>query len=67
MPLISMVWFLCSLASLAVWGGAGYLLWSYFEGDLVRSIDGDLVRAREDWRLWAGLALLSWSLLGRLS
>jgi pimeloyl-ACP methyl ester carboxylesterase len=65
MPLIGVVWFLFSLLSLAVWGGAGYLLWSWFDGQSVVSIDGDLIREREDWRLWAGLGLLAWSLLGR--
>jgi pimeloyl-ACP methyl ester carboxylesterase len=65
MPLLAFTWFLFSLVSLAVWGGAGYFLWSYFDGHLIRTIDGDLVRDREAWRLWAGLALLAWSLLGR--
>jgi pimeloyl-ACP methyl ester carboxylesterase len=65
MPLIGVVWFLFSLLSLAVWGGAGYLLWSWFDGQAAMTIDGSLVREREDWRLWAGLALLAWSLLGR--
>jgi pimeloyl-ACP methyl ester carboxylesterase len=65
MPLIGVVWFLFSLLSLAVWGGAGYLFWSWFDGQSVANIDGELVREREDWRLWTGLALLAWSLLGR--
>lgn len=65
MPLLTIVWFLFSLLSLAVWGGAGYLLWSWYDGDAVRGIDGSLIRHREEWRLWIGLALVSWGLLGR--
>jgi len=65
MPLLSITWFLFSLLSLAVWVATGYFLWSYFEGETVRTLDGALVREREEWRLWTALMLLAWSLFGR--
>jgi len=65
MPLFTLARFLFTLISLAVLGVAGYLIWSWFEGDLVATSDGALIREREDWRLWTGLALLAWSFLGR--
>ncbi len=42
------------------------MLWSWFAGEFVRDADGDLVRIRHDWRLWTGLALLTWSFMGRV-
>jgi hypothetical protein len=65
MPLVAVIWFLLSLGSLAIWGGAAYLLWSYFDAEWMRTTEGALVRDREEWRLWTGLGLLAWSLLGR--
>lgn len=65
MPLLSIVRFFTTLLSLAVLGAAGYLLWSWYQGDLVRDASGDLQRVRDDWRLWTGGALLAWSFLGR--
>jgi pimeloyl-ACP methyl ester carboxylesterase len=65
MPLFTLVRFLLTLVSLAVLGAAGYLIWSWLDGDLVATSDGALIREREDWRVWAGLALLAWSFLGR--
>ncbi len=65
MPLFTLARFLFTLVSLAVLGAAGYLIWSWFESDLVAASDGALIREREDWRLWTGLALLGWSFLGR--
>jgi pimeloyl-ACP methyl ester carboxylesterase len=65
MPLLSIARFFATLLSLAILGAAGYLLWSWGQGDWVRGSDGELRLAREDWRLWAGLGLLAWSFLGR--
>ncbi|KQY96590.1 alpha/beta fold hydrolase [Brevundimonas sp. Root1423] len=53
------------LFSLAVLGSGGYLAWTWFEGDIVQNVDGTLQRVREDWRLWAAVALIGWSFLGR--
>jgi pimeloyl-ACP methyl ester carboxylesterase len=50
---------------LAVLGASAYLLWSWHQGEWVRDAAGDLIRARDDWRLWLGGAGLLWSLLGR--
>lgn len=65
MPLIGIVRFLAALLSLIVLGLAAYLLWSWTQGDWIRTADGDLIRVREDWRLWTGAGLLLWSFLGR--
>lgn len=56
---------LFALLSILILAAAIYLLWSWYEGDWVRTADGVLRRARDDWRLWLGGALLAWSLLGR--
>jgi pimeloyl-ACP methyl ester carboxylesterase len=65
MPLIAFARLLFSLLSLVLLGACGYLLWSWYEGELVRDANGVLYLVREDWRLWTGLALLAWSFLGR--
>lgn len=65
MPLLSIFRFLTTLLSLAILAAAGYLLWSWQQGDLVRDAAGALHRERDDWRLWTGLGLLAWSFLGR--
>jgi pimeloyl-ACP methyl ester carboxylesterase len=65
MPLFTLARLLFTLVSLAVLGASGYLIWSWFEGDVVAAYDDALIREREDWRLWTGLALLAWSFLGR--
>ena len=66
MSQLPFVRFLTTLLSLAILAAAGYLLWSWWQGDLVLGADGLLHRDRDDWRLWAGGALLAWSLLGRV-
>jgi pimeloyl-ACP methyl ester carboxylesterase len=66
MPLIPFARLLFSLASLALLGLAAYLLWSWHAGAFVFDADGDPVRVREQWRLWAGLGLVAWSFVGRL-
>lgn len=65
MPLFAILRFLFMLLSLAVLAAAGYLLWSWYEGAVTTTPDGLLVRVRDDWRLWLGVALLAWSFLGR--
>jgi pimeloyl-ACP methyl ester carboxylesterase len=54
-----------ALLSLLILGAAGYLLWEWYQGDLVRDADGVLRLHRHAWQLWAGIALLAWSFLGR--
>src|SRR5688572_8826231 len=66
MPLLTVAKFFATLASLAVLGVSGYLLWSWWDGDFVRAADGSLLIVRDDWRLWTALALLALSLFGRL-
>jgi pimeloyl-ACP methyl ester carboxylesterase len=65
MPLLIVVRLLTSVLSLVVLGAAAYLGWTWYEGDTYSSVDGVLVRAREDWRLWVAVGLLLWSLMGR--
>jgi pimeloyl-ACP methyl ester carboxylesterase len=65
MPLLSIVRFFTSLLSLTILAAAAYLLWSWYDGELVRDAAGRLVRDRDAWRLGIGLALLAWSFLGR--
>lgn len=66
MPLIALLKIIFALLSLLILGAAGYLLWSWWDGDLVQAADGvGLVFVRDGWRLWTGLGLLAWSFLGR--
>ena len=45
---------------------SAYLLWQWYDGDLIERADGVIVRVRTDWYLWLGAALLAFSLLERL-
>jgi pimeloyl-ACP methyl ester carboxylesterase len=65
MPLFSLLRPLTTLLSLAILVGAGYLLWTWSEGEVLRDAGGALYRDREAWRLWTGVGLLAWSVLGR--
>jgi pimeloyl-ACP methyl ester carboxylesterase len=65
MPLFSILRFLTTLLSLAILGTAGYLLWSWYQGEWLTDANGALYRVRNDWRLWTALGLLAWSFLGR--
>jgi pimeloyl-ACP methyl ester carboxylesterase len=56
--------FFTALLSLVLLAAAGYLLWTWYEGELVRDAAGVLHRERDAWRLWTGLGLLAWSFLG---
>lgn len=66
MPLFFVVSIFTTLLSLSILGGSGYLLWTWWQGEWLTSPDGVLVRVRDDWRLWTGLGLAAWSLLGRV-
>jgi hypothetical protein len=63
--LLSILRALFALLSLLLVAAAAYLLWTWYQGDLVRDADGVVHRLRDDWRLAVGGALLAWSLLGR--
>ncbi len=64
MPLILLLRFWLSVASLAILAGAAYLLWSWHEGDVVRDVHGVLHLEHHGWRLWTGIALGIWSFGG---
>jgi len=65
MPLLAIARFFATLVSLALLALAGYLLWSWYDGYLIRDAVGVLRRERETWRLSTGVGLLAWSFLGR--
>lgn len=66
MPLLSIVRFFTTQLSLGLLALTAYLAWSWYDGELVRQAGGDLVRVREDWRLWTVVALLALSLIGKV-
>lgn len=66
MPLIVFARVALSLVSLSILGAAGYLLWSWHEGHWVPDAYGAGRQLHELWRLWTAVALLAWSLLGRV-
>jgi pimeloyl-ACP methyl ester carboxylesterase len=65
MPLLLIFRFVFMLISLCLLGTAAYLLWTWYDGDLVRQADGDILRVRADWLLWVAGATLGFSFLGR--
>lgn len=65
MPLISLFGSVFGLLSLAILGTGGYLLWSWWSGEMVLAPDDTYRLVRQDWRLWTGLALTGWSFVGR--
>src|SRR5688572_21508462 len=65
MPLFSVLRLLFTLLAWAVLAGAIWLLWEWYDGEILRTESGDLVRVRTDWLLWAGFGLAVWSLLGK--
>jgi pimeloyl-ACP methyl ester carboxylesterase len=65
MPLLSVVRVIFAVLSLAILVAAGFLLWTWYQGDLVQDTAGVVHRVRHDWQLWTGAGLLAWSLLGR--
>ena len=66
MPPIIFLAFLFNILSLALLGAAGWSGWFWYQGQMVADADGALRLVRQDWMLWIALALLAWSLLGRL-
>lgn len=66
MPLFTLARLLTSLLSWVILAASIYLLASWYRGEEIVSVAGDLLRSREDWRLWTALALAAWSLGGRL-
>lgn len=66
MPLLSLVRLLTTLLSLALLALTAYFAWSWYEGDLIRQANGNLVRIREGWLLWTAAALLVFSFLGKI-
>ena len=66
MPLFALARLLTSLLSWVLLAVAIYLLATWYRGHEVISVTGDVLRERQDWRLWTGLGLLAWSFLGRL-
>lgn len=65
MPLFVLARLLTSLLSWLILAAAVSLLATWYRGDEVVSVTGDFLRERQDWRLWTGLGLLIWSLVGR--
>jgi pimeloyl-ACP methyl ester carboxylesterase len=57
-PLITLISTLLLIASI-------YLLWTWYQGDVVQRPDATFEVHRENWRLWGGGCLLVWSFLGR--
>lgn len=66
MPVIMIPRLLLSIVSWAILGAAIYLLWSWGHGyDVIDAAGVAHHRHGPAWRLYAGLALLAWSFLGR--
>lgn len=66
MPLLSISRFVTMILSLAIVGVAIYLAWNWYQGDVVRLDNGDVVQTRQDWTIWLALALGLFSIFGRL-
>lgn len=65
MPLMAIVRLPLSIISLLILGLSAYLLWQWYDGDLVQLANGDVMRTRTEWFLWVGLGLLALSFIGR--
>ena len=65
MPLILILRLVFSALSLVVLGAACWLLWSWYDGNLYVTVDGDIHVLLVDWRIWVGGILLLSSLLGK--
>lgn len=65
MPLIPFTRILTSWLGWLLLVVAGYLLWTWWSGQIVIQPQGSEYRAREDWRAWTAAGLLAWSILGR--
>jgi pimeloyl-ACP methyl ester carboxylesterase len=68
MPIVVIPRALLSLLSLLILYAACYLIWSWYLGVNVTDAAGAVRHVRgSEWRLYTGLALLSWSFLGRFA
>ena len=56
---------LFTIVSISILIAAACLLYDWYRGDVVVSADGVFHRERNEWKMWAGGALLAWSFLGR--
>lgn len=65
MPLIPLVRLLLGWLSIAVLALAGYLLFSWYDGEVIVDADGASWFVRDSWKLWTALGLLIWSFAGR--
>lgn len=52
MPLLVIFRFVFMLLSLCILAGVVYLLWTWYDGDLIQQADGDIVRVRTDCYGW---------------
>ncbi|WP_233280684.1 alpha/beta fold hydrolase [Devosia rhizoryzae] len=66
MPLIAIVRFLTTLVSLIILGVMIYLAWTWYDGEVVRRANGDILRVREYWRLYWAIGLAAFSFLGKI-
>lgn len=64
MPLILFARVFTSLLSWIFLAVILYFGWSWYQGEPIQSADGDLLRIREDWRLWIVTFLMVWSVFG---
>jgi pimeloyl-ACP methyl ester carboxylesterase len=65
MPMLVVFRFVFMLISFCILGAAAYLIWTWYDGNLIRQVDGDIVRVRTAWMLWVAVALFGLSFLGR--
>lgn len=65
MPPIIFFIYIFNAVSLAILAAAGWFGWSWYQGQTVADLEGNLTLVRQDWQLWMALALLGWSFLGR--
>jgi len=67
MPLIAILKLVFGLLSVLLLAVAGWLVWTWWDGSMIPAADGvGLLFVRDDWRLWTGLGLLTWSGFGRI-
>lgn len=66
MPIFFIARWIAGLIGFAILGVAIWLLWTWGQGEIVRDANGYLHDVRgPGWKLWTGLGLAGWSLLGR--
>lgn len=65
MLILSILRLAFALLSMALLVFGGWLVWSWFDGVTLLDEAGRAFEVREDWRLWTGVAILAWSLVGR--